>query len=378
MKFNPSSSLTSKFKSTDIVFKFFSFILMLSIIPTALSSCNIDHDTAKVPVVSDVDKAEQNTIAPTDSEKSTPPTGNEEASQPTNKDEAQEDNDNETPPPQSQKPIYVRYANTLNFESATEGLQFYFPYSDGYVNYNIVHTVHSGINADVWRLGQAFFCDSNFENVYPLTLQGAEWDMAIKLTGRSDFIGGAAHGDEKYTEISLFIDGEYVDIPSITELTQFDNIVITEESVGYDPNDSRTEALNHYKEYIVDKNGITLTQKVEWLNDYTIGSSYMAMMPPLKELTDTFYTNIDYTPNSIRYGYIANATEVVVYNSVSGLSYKMKIDEYPNLIGGDRFLMTDNGGGSYNKMYFVICNGAEVSSGDIWETITQYEISFPD
>ena len=52
----------------------------------------------------------------------------------------------------------------------------------------------------------------------------------------------------------------------------------------------------------------------------------------------------------------------------------MAVPEYPEMIGGNRFLMTDNKGGSYNKIYFVLCNGAEVKRGDELNAVTRYRI----
>lgn len=272
------------------------------------------------------------------------------------------------------KQLYCQYDNSVCFEKAIGGLRIYIPANNGYINYNIVHSVNSDINADIWRLGQAYAFDDNLENEIPITSVGAEWDMALRLSGRDDFIGGYAHGDEKYTSLSMYIDGKQVDITAITKLTSFKEITIVENSVGYDPDDHITQALNHYKEYVINANGITLNQKVEWLNDYTVSSSYMAMMPPLKTLTDTFYTNIDYTPMSAteNYGSYSEATKAVVYGT--DFRFMMSVPKYPSLKGGNIFLLTDNGGGSYNKMYFVICNGASVSFGDIWETTTCYQI----
>lgn len=272
------------------------------------------------------------------------------------------------------KQLYCQYDDSISFEKAIGGLRLYIPTNNGYINYNIVHSVNSDINADIWRIGQAYACDDNLENEFPITSVGAEWDMALKLSGRDDFIGGYAHGDEKYTSLTMSIDGKQVDITSIDKLTSFKEITIVENSVGYDPNDHTTKALNHYKEYVINTNGITLNQKVEWLNDYTLSSSYLAMMPPLKTLTDTFYTDIDYTPKvaNENYGSYSEATKAVVYGT--DFRFMMSVPEYPDLQGGNRFLLTDNGGGTYNKMYFVICDGESVSAGDIWETTTCYQI----
>ena len=152
-------------------------------------------------------------------------------------------------------------------------------------------------------------------------------------------------------------------------------ITIKVESDGFDPSEPTTHALKHFKEYIINKEGVTLNQRVEWLGDYTLGSSFMAMMPPLKTLTESFYTNVDPTPKEAisNYGTVLGATEAVVYGP--DLRFTMSIPKYPSLTGGSRFSMTDNRGGLYNKMYFRICNGASVTKGDVWETTTKYFIT---
>lgn len=277
----------------------------------------------------------------------------------------------------SDKKAYCKYDPSVDFERAVGGLRIFLPAERGYVNYNFVHSVHGDKNCDTWRLSKAYAVDDGFENEYELTPKGAEWDMALRLKDRPDFIGGYAHGDEVFTSLSVKLDGKDVKIDSIEALTPFDELVIEVDSIGYDPNDSTTQALTHHKKYVINANGITLSQRVEWLNGYTLGSSYMAMMPPLKSLTDRFYTNVDCTPKeaSANYGSVPGASEAVVYGSDSGISFSMSVPRYPSLVGGDKFLLTDNRGKPYNKMYFVICNGAEVSKGDVWETMTKYVIT---
>jgi len=94
------------------------------------------------------------------------------------------------------KGLYCQYDPSVDFESALGGLKFFIPTANGYINYNLVHSVNSDRNCDTWRLGKAFAFDHHFENEIALTPPGAEWDMALRLSGRTDFIGGYAHGDE--------------------------------------------------------------------------------------------------------------------------------------------------------------------------------------
>ena len=274
------------------------------------------------------------------------------------------------------KGLYCQYDPTLSFESAKGGLRIFVPTVNGYVNYNLVHSVHEGKNCDTWRLGKAYAFDNALQNEYELTPDGAEWDMALRLSGRPDFIGGYAHGDEVYDSLSVVINEKNADIESFLTLTPFDKMHIYVTSIGYDPNDSATAALKHWKEYVISEEGILLHQRVEWLNDYTLTSSYLAMMPPLKSLTNLFYTNADPVSREAisHYGRTPHATEAVVYGETSGVSFSMSVPQYPSLSGGDMFSLTDNSGRPYNKMYFVVCNGADVSKGDVWETTTKYAI----
>ena len=276
-----------------------------------------------------------------------------------------------------EKGLYCQYDPSVNFESAVGGLKIFVPTSIGYINYHLVHSVNIERNCDTWRLSKAYAVDDRFENAYELTPKGAEWDMALRLDGRSDFIGGFAHGDEIYTSFCVEINGTILRVEDLTTLTPFDEMRITVQSIGYDPSSPSVAALTHQKEYSINTDGILLNQRVEWLNDYTLGSSYMAMMPPLKDLTDRVYTDVTPTPKvaSKNYGYTSGASEAVVYGTSSGIRFEMSVPQYPSFPGGNKFLLTDNSGGHYNKMYFVICNGATVSKGDVWETTTKYAIS---
>ncbi len=266
------------------------------------------------------------------------------------------------------------FSNSFTNEGATEALRVYLPTEVGYINYNFVHSVVPSRNCDIWRIGQAYAVDDNFENQYAITSGGAEWDMAIKLSGRSDFIGGYAHGDEVYTSMTFFVDGKQCSLSSFDKATGFTELVIEVESLGYDPNDSTTQALKHYKQFVITKDGVTLNQKIEFLNDYSISQSYLAMMPPLKTLTSQYYTNLDSTKHDIKFGQIDGSFTTVTACG-DNFSYSMSVPKYPQIANETVFLFTDNSGGSYNKMYFIFAKSLNVKAGDIYETTTVYNIT---
>lgn len=270
---------------------------------------------------------------------------------------------------------YFRYDTESAFESGTEYLRIFLPCERGFVNFNIIRSVKPEAFADIFRLGKAFAYDDNLENGYAITPERAEWDMAIKIVSREDFIGGLIHGDEISDGISVIVDGKAVNVSDFTDFTPFTEMKITVNSVGYDPADHKTEALLHKKEYTVTENGITSRQRVEFLGDFTLENSYLAMMPPCKDFTDSYFTDLDQDPKPATSGTrISGAKSATVFGAESGISFTMAIPEYPTLFGGDQFCLSDNGGRNYNKMYFPVTTADTVKCGDVWNSVTEYKI----
>ena len=279
------------------------------------------------------------------------------------------------------------YKTGTKIESSTEELMIYIPSKSGYINYNFVHSKLTSKNCDMWRLAYVNSVNDNLEVIKQLTSEGAEWEMAIKIEGRPDFIGGFAHGSEIFQNILFFLDGKYVDITTVNSITNFNELKIIINSIGYDPLDETTVALYHDKEYIINNNGITLNQKVKWAMDAKLnGGTYLAMMPPYKYtpgnkddiISNFIYSDTEYEefeiPQSSAYKTYPKAKKVTVYSKENGYSFTLGIPKYPELSTGNKFLLQDNGGQNYNKMYFVLSMTDSVKSGDVWSTTTIYNI----
>ena len=277
-----------------------------------------------------------------------------------------------------QDTIILEYDASYRAERSREALLIYCPTAVGYICYRLARTACEETNADAWRLSQVTACDDNFENHTPITCQGAEWEMALRLEGRPDFIGGFAHGDERDTAVAFSLDGRETDVRTLTERTPCHTLRASVSSVGYDPSDSKTEARLHRKEYDIDAHGILVRQRMEWLADFPLASCYAAMMPPLKAYTDTYETNLTpATPFDLRVKKerVDGACRATLSGAESGLSYTMEIEPYGLYPQGERFTVTDNGGAPYNKMYFSLCEGGEVKKGTVWNTVTRYRIT---
>ena len=117
------------------------------------------------------------------------------------------------------------FDKAFNLESAIGALRVYLPCDGGFVNYNIAHSVREDRVCDTWRLSQAFAFDKELEKSVLLSPR-AEWDMALHIKDRDDFIGGELHGDEIFTDMRLFLDGCETSYEKITELTEFSTLTV--------------------------------------------------------------------------------------------------------------------------------------------------------
>ena len=262
--------------------------------------------------------------------------------------------------------------------STTEFLKIYAPTKIGYLKYIFTHNVNASLNANIWRMYGVYAVDNQFNNRHNITTSG-EWEMALHLPGRSDFSGGITHGDEIVTDIRFLIDGEEIDdITEITDLTLFENLSVIEVSNVYDPNDNTTIIATHTSEHIWNREKLQINQTVLWNYEGDIASCYMAMHLPAKAQTDTVYMDTDYTPKVVSesYGRYSNVKRTIVYGKTSGVYTEFSIGQYPSLgfRDSDKLLITDNGGGQYNKCYYIISadGGGHVASGDLWKTTTNY------
>lgn len=273
------------------------------------------------------------------------------------------------------KQPYFRYDSTYSVRGSRGALLIYLPCEVGYIGYVITHSVVPEITCDTWRLSAALSYNDELREELSLT-PSAEWDMALAIKGRDDFIGGLLHGDEVFSSMRLCVDGVIRDVDECSQLSSFGTLTVTTESVGLDPADHRSEVLRHHKRHVITADGVTVEQSVEWLGDYELSSCFMGMMPPRKELTDSYYTDV--TPEVAQIVTssfdVAECRSATLLGKNSGYHFRMSVPKYPSYESGNRLLLRDNGRTDYNKMYFPVCLSASVSRGEVWETVTEYKI----
>ena len=274
--------------------------------------------------------------------------------------------------------ILCKYSAAPTDDSGIEAVKLYMPVKGGYVNYNIVHSVMKRTNCDMWRLSVVNFCDEALSPIRPLTRGGAEWEMALKIKERPDFIGGYAHGDEVFSRISVTVDGVAKELSDLSEVTAAKELIFEVWSTGFDPLDSVSESLMHYKKLICNADGVRVEQRVEWLQDYELNNSFMAMLPPFKCETDHYFT--DKAPESRLIppeGVNEQGDVKAIYlRGEAGFTFCLKAEKYlTDEDVGNCYFIRDNGGVPYNKMYFLLMHKGFAKNGEVWETVTAYQIT---
>ena len=279
---------------------------------------------------------------------------------------------------------FVQYRNDLSNEYATEGLYIYLPSKKGYIRQQFVHSVRQEVNADNWRMGFVYACDDALNPETQITTSG-EWECAVKLSGRADFSGGIAHGDEVGTELIVFLDGEIAQESVFTNITAFDELRIVTVSNLYDPDDGTTVVAIHGCERIYSKDGIVVNQTIKWLNDLTVTSCYLAMFPVVKAVTNKYFTDENYTETNIPTNHsqviVGRARKSTIYSEDAGFTSEFNTPIYPTeYTNGNYFLIADNGTDNYNKCYYAITNSSgsvnyEIPANTVWKTQAVYKMS---
>lgn len=283
----------------------------------------------------------------------------------------------------NQKLCYLQYENA----SGSEKLYIWIPiHARKYVKYVFEHTILASKNANVWRVDRAYLCYRDLAEEMLLT-EGGEWECAVRLAERDDFSGGKAHGDEIFNNITFVIDGVAVsDISVYTNMTEFARLNILQNSTLYDPADSTTVIAVHMSEHVFadDEKQLKIKQTVKWEGSFDIATCYLAMFPISKSVSDEWYNDYSFNKESIVLGSYYNINEVNLFSSVGNIQSQFGVSKYvknDNYSKNGRFMISDNGGLSYNKCYYTIAAGesitaksGEVTSDTVWQTETYYDI----
>ncbi len=301
---------------------------------------------------------------------------------------------------QINKPPVCKYSTReVSYSNMIECLDIYIPTTNGYINYVFGHCRSVTGYSDVWRIVQIDAVDDSFGLLYHITQLG-ETEMAIMISGRDDFIGGVTHGDEimvvnqDYSSFVVLLNGKFVDVTTLTSLTEFDSLQIFLVSDMLDPADHTTKVGVHGREWRFDETGLLLQQTVEFLENLTLDNSYMPMLCAIRgndsvstdQITDTYiddgnFQNYDVAtggfttyPNQLK----KDVQNIHLFGKISGIDIVLDILEQPSGLNGEGTFLF-NGVNTYNKIYCCMCgynhNTQNVSVGDKWKVKTKIQIT---
>lgn len=297
--------------------------------------------------------------------------------------------------PEGGKSPKLIYTTTQEFEyeKSTAQINIYLPTKYGYIRYAFGHSVDANINADSWRIFRAIAVDENLVDRFRITAYG-EWEMALRLDGGTDFIGGVLHGDEVMEDVTFFLDGKETDISTLTSLTGFTELRIVENTLLYNPDVANENVAAHSKEYIFTADGVTINQRVKWLMAKTLTTSYSCMFPLIRgndtvselQITADYYDDNDYKTYDVSVGgmsgypftWHSGVTRANLWAEESGIFASAEIVKQPPAITGGGMSFLQNTVNQYNKLYFSICGiGATytTSANETWRWSQRYTIS---
>ena len=102
------------------------------------------------------------------------------------------------------------------------------------------------------------------------------------------------------------------------------------------------------------------------------------MFPPAKSATDTYIDDIDFKAIAINSYPIeqANVERVKIYKSNGRFSANFNVPKYPTVSTNKYLLITDNNGNNYNKCYYVLFDSGNATTGEVWKSVTEYNLEF--
>lgn len=274
-----------------------------------------------------------------------------------------------------------------------EGHSGYFYYymnaNNGYyLRYKFNHFEDADSNADGWVQRNVDLVNDIGGNVVKPIITNGEWEMAIKLKDRPDFIGCQNHGSEVSTIVNFFFDGVNKTV-SNGEMFSCKTIEVTEKSTMYDPDDETTVVGYHYKIYTIKDNQIKIDQKIEWIVNDIAMESYILMAPAVRgndavaadQITDSFFDDKTLTVYDVAsttfdaYPKTKNnkGRTLNLYGEDSGVFVKTRSD-IENIPESAFSFLSDSE--YYNKIYMGYCgDNYPITSGDVWIWTSYYNIS---
>jgi hypothetical protein len=145
----------------------------------------------------------------------------------------------------------------------------------------------SVISSDVWRWNEVYEVERTGEysfNTLRQICNPGENEMAIQQLGKSDLMGGTAHGDEELFTVTMLIDGDVVPLGS-TGNFRCRRVEFLQGSDMYEvdtvPAKSNRVAKS-YKRWVYQGGEVEIFNHIEWEDAITLSLTFMTMLTLLR------------------------------------------------------------------------------------------------
>lgn len=258
---------------------------------------------------------------------------------------------------------------------------------------------------DNWRLVEGWETSVDYVRGNQI-INAGEWEMALRLSGSTDSVGGY-HGDELLHDALFLIDG----VPlaqtatatrrSVREVQVLQNSYVFDQNVQaiFDPGTGLpTNAIaKHSKRYTFTPEGIRISQRLEWLQARTLVSAWVTMFPILRNrdnttgplITDTalrsrlFETEDVSTWDAgmpLTYTPVSDGDSMSLWGATSGISGSVQFTKTPRLSNQKMYISTNTS--AYNKVYFNLRGDSSAGDpeivttvGEAWEWEAFYQVN---
>lgn len=259
------------------------------------------------------------------------------------------------------------------------------PSSDKYIKYEMLNSVNASIGCDVWRLHKAYEATRTGETSFTEgqdLLNGGENETAIKITGKTDFMGGLAHGDEEKTSIKLLIDGA---VQSLTNYTTYRcrKCEFLQASELFEPDTATpqsTVVAHAYKRWVYEGGELELFQTIDWDVAVTLSDTYLTMLSIYRDdgsvtVTDKGFRSFEYAEEDISTaGFTISFSTSNIAKASGPDGYSAEIEILEGWDKSNRQFHFSNAA-AYNKFYFDFTGaGYTTTIGETFNARSRYKL----
>lgn len=257
------------------------------------------------------------------------------------------------------------------------------PTSNKYLRYRMQRKPNVEINSDVWRWNEVWEVqrtgEFTFSNIRQICNPG-ENELAIRQTGKADFMGGTAHGDEELFTVTALIDGS---VTTLGETGQYRcrRVEFLQASNLYEEGTNKANLVaKDYRRIVFEAGEVELFHNIVWQASINLEDSYLTMLTLLRmngatQISDKGYRSPLYLEEDIS---VADFTPTNTKSNIAKASgpngYSAEVEILEGWDKANREFNFSNST-SYNKFYFDFTGpNYQTQIGEVFSSRTRYKL----